>query len=155
HLGCYGYRRPTSPTIDALARQGALAERFFCAGLPTHPSFTTLLTGQHPITHGVVAHVGKTELAQDAPCLPPLFLNAAYNTCRLENLLQHRTWVGRGFEFYIDPSQRKSLALDVDCEELNARAIPWLRQHADEPFFLFVHYWDPHWPLRPPPKYRG
>jgi len=37
----------------------------------------------------------------------------------------------------------------VTCEELNRRAIPWLRAHADEPFFLFIHYWDPHWPYTP------
>lgn len=154
HLGCYGYHRATSPRIDAFAKEGAVFDRFFCAGLPTHPSFTTLYTGQHPVTHGVVAHVGRNDLDRDAPCLPRTFLQNGYVTCAVDNLLQHRTWFGRGYEFYIDPSQRKTLALDVDCEELNARAIPWLRQNKDDPFFLFIHYWDPHWPLRPPARYR-
>ena len=45
--------------------------------------------------------------------------------------------------------------MDVSAEELNARAVPWLRQHRDERFMLTIHYWDPHWPLTPPPKYRG
>ncbi|MFW6195336.1 MAG: sulfatase-like hydrolase/transferase, partial [Chloroflexota bacterium] len=47
HLGCYGYARNTSPNIDRLAADGVLAERFFCAGIPTQPSYTTMYTGQH------------------------------------------------------------------------------------------------------------
>jgi arylsulfatase len=46
------------------------------------------------------------------------------------------------------------LYLAATCEELNARAIQWLRSHRDEPFFLFIHYWDPHWPFNPPERYR-
>jgi arylsulfatase A-like enzyme len=153
-LGCYGYARETSPHIDALARQGTLAERFFCAGIPTHPSFTTLYTGQHPITHGIVAHSPCNELAKDAPFLPQILVGEGYTTCAIDNLAQGRQWFRRGYEYYIDPSLRHILAMDVSCEELNARAIPWLRAHADEQFFLFIHYWDPHWPLTPPPKYR-
>jgi arylsulfatase len=152
-LGCYGYGRPTSPHIDTLAAQGALAERFYCAGIPTHPSFTTLYTGQHPITHGIVAHAPKNELPRDAPLLPYLLLAEGYTTCAVDNLAQGRPWFRRGFEFYVDPSQRHILGMDVTGEELNARAIPWLRQHADETFFLLVHYWDPHWPLTPPNRY--
>jgi len=38
---------------------------------------------------------------------------------------------------------------------LNRRAIPWLKSHASEPFFLFVHYWDPHTPYLPPRRYRS
>lgn len=154
HLGCYGYRHPTSPNIDALAGRGVLLERFFCAGIPTQPSFTSLYTGQHPVTHGVVAHGGTAELAKEAPFLPHLLLDEGYTTCAVDNLAQMRLWFRRGYEFYIDPSVRHTLSMDVTAEELNARAIPWLRQHADEQFFLFIHYWDPHWPLTPPPRYR-
>lgn len=154
HLGCYGYGRNTSPNIDSLAAQGARAERFVCAGLPTQPSFTTLYTGQHPITHGVVAHGGRAQLSREAPFLPQLLLAEDYTTCGVDNLAQTRPWFGRGYEYYIDPSVRHPLALDVSCEELNARVIPWLRAHRDEPFFMLVHYWDPHWPLVPPVRYR-
>ncbi len=154
-LGCYGYGRETSPSIDALARDGVLAERFFCAGIPTHPSFTTLFTGQHPITHGIVAHGPKNSLSREAPYLSQLLLEGGYTTCAVDNLAQMRAWFRRGYEFYIDPSLRHLLFLDVSCEELNRRAIKWLRDHADEPFFLFIHYWDPHWPLTPPEKYQG
>src|SRR5262245_13065877 len=154
-LGCYGHSRPTSPHIDALASQGTLAERFFCAGIPTQPSYTTLYTGQHPLTHGVVAHGGRFELAKDAPFLPQIFLREGYTTCAVDNLARVKAWFGRGYEFYIDPSVRRPLLLGVTCEELNGRILPWLRQHRAEPFFLFLHYWDPHWPLTPPARYAG
>src|SRR3972149_10241390 len=101
HLGCYGYDRPTSPNIDKLASQGALFERFFCAGIPTQPSYTTMLTGQHPITHGVVAHGGKTELEKEAPFLPQLFLDGEYTTCAVDNMVQERAWFIRGYELHI------------------------------------------------------
>jgi len=42
----------------------------------------------------------------------------------------------------------------VQAEEINSFALPWLRAHAKEDFFLFVHYWDPHTPYLPPEKYR-
>lgn len=155
HLGCYGYHRPTSPLIDARAGEGVLAEQLYCPGLPTYPSYTTLYTGQHPLTHGILAHGGDAKLAREAPFLPQIFVEAGYTTCAVDNLVRGRPWFSRGYEYYIDPSVRHTvLTVAVTCEELNARAIPWLRAHADEPFFLFIHYWDPHWPFSPPEHYR-
>jgi arylsulfatase A-like enzyme len=155
HLGCYGYPRPTSPRIDALAREGALCERVYCPAIPTLPSFTTLYTGQHPITHGIVSHPSNHALAPEAPFLPAQFLRAGYATCAVDSLMRLRGWLGRGYEFYIDPSIRHTmLYLGVTCEDLNHRAIPWLEAHAREPFFLFIHYWDTHWPFVPPERYR-
>ena len=43
----------------------------------------------------------------------------------------------------------------VDAEEINNMALPWIREHRDEDFFLFVHYWDPHSIYYPPEPYRG
>jgi hypothetical protein len=154
HLGCYGYQRPTSPATDALAGEGVLCERLLCPAIPTAPSYTTLYTGQHPITHGIVAHPCENQLDQDAPFLPWHFLRTGYTTCAVDSLMRNRLWFGRGYEFYIDPSLRHTLLyLALTCEDVNARAIPWLRAYADEPFFLFIHYWDPHWPYNPPPQY--
>ncbi|MCW3052677.1 MAG: Arylsulfatase, partial [Chthonomonadales bacterium] len=52
------------------------------------------------------------------------------------------------------PSYRHKLRLLVSCEEINARAIPWIRAHASEKFYLFLHYWEPHTPYLPPERYR-
>ena len=155
HLGCYGYHHDTSPNIDRLASQGVLAERLYCAAIPTQPSFTTLFTGQHPVTHGIVAHGGKNQLAKDAPYMSQDFLKAGYTTCAVDNLVRERQWFIRGWEYYIDPSLRRTLLLGVTVEQLHSRALPWLRNHRDERFCLFIHYWDPHWPLDPPEHYRN
>jgi arylsulfatase len=154
HLGCYGYSRDTSPNLDRLAAEGVLFENYFCSAIPTQPSFTTLFTGLHPLEHGVVSHGGAAQLGSDVPTMPGAFLKAGYTTCAVDNLMRERLWFGRGWEYYIDPSQRRILSLGVTCEELNRRAIPFIRNHADEPFLLFVHYWDPHTPYAPPDKYR-
>jgi arylsulfatase A-like enzyme len=156
HLGCYGYRHATSPHMDALAAEGVLCERLLCPGIPTFPSYTTLYTGQHPMTHRIVSHPCRNELDQTAPFLPSVLMHqGGYTTCAVDSLMRSRLWFGRGYEFYIDPSIRHTLVyLAVTCEELNARAIPWMRAHAGTPFFLFVHYWDTHWPFNAPPRYR-
>ena len=157
HMGCYGYNLPTSPHIDAFASQGALLDKFFCAGIPTYPSFTTFYTGQHPITHGIVAHGGKAQLDDDAPFLSKVLLDGGYTTCAIDNLNRARPWFMWGYEYYIDPSVRRTLLIGVTAEELNNRAIPWVKAQAgaEDPFFLFIHYWDPHWPYTPPKKYEG
>ncbi len=155
HLGCYGYERPTSPAIDGLAAEGVLCEKLFCPAIPTMPSYTSLYTGQHPLTHRIVAHPCRNDLDKEAPFLPREFLQADYNTCAVDSLMRSRLWFGRGYEFYVDPSIRHTLLyLAVTCEDLNSRAIPWMEAHAADPFFLFIHYWDPHWPLIPPQRYR-
>lgn len=155
HLGCYGYQHLTSPHLDALAASGVVCERLFCEATPTQPSFTTLYTGQHPLTHGIIAHNDQAVLSREAPFLTELLLQAGYTTCAVDNLARARPWFERGYEFYIDPSLRHVLPLAVTGDELNARALPWLRAFGQEPFFMLVHFWDTHYPLVPPERYRG
>lgn len=155
HLGCYGYPLPTSPCIDRLAAEGVTCESLFACGIPTHPAHATLYTGLHPIAHGIVCHGGAADLSPRTPVLPELLQQAGLTTCAIDNLADSKPWFARGYEFYINPSHRHRMRLMVTAEELNARAVPWLRQHRDERFFLFVHYWDPHTPYLPPARLRG
>jgi len=154
HLGCYGYRHSTSPHIDALAAQSVHFSRHYASAIPTHPAFTTLLSGQYAITHGVVAHGAPRPLPRSLPWLPALFQKAGYTTCAIDNLAQTRMGFLRGFEFYIDPSQRQTLSLTCDNREINRRAVQWLEDNRRDRFFLMMHYWDPHTPYLPPPQYR-
>lgn len=153
-LGCYGYPKPTSPTLDRLAAGGARFARCFAPGIPTTPAHTTLYTGLHPLTHNIVCHGGKVELDRKIPVLPELLQEAGYTTAAVDNLYDIKPWLARGYEYYVNPSFRHKLRLLVSCEEINARAIPWIQAHAREKFFLFVHYWEPHTPYMPPERYR-
>ena len=154
HLGCYGYPKPTSPTIDRMASEGVLFERCFAPGIPTTPAHTTIYTGMHPISHNIVTHGGTVDLDRRIPVLPELLQQAGLTTCAADNLYDVKPWLARGYEFYINSAHRHRMKLLVSCEEINHRAIPWIKAHANEPFFLFIHYWEPHTPYLPPPKYR-
>lgn len=155
HLGCYGYSKPTSPAIDRLAEEGVLFERCYAPGIPTTPAHTTMYTGLHPLAHNIVCHGGTADLERRIPVFPEKLQQAGYTTCAVDNLYDIKSWLARGYEFYINPSHHHRMRLLVSCEEINARAIPWLKAHAGrEPFFLFVHYWEPHTPYLPPERYR-
>ncbi len=58
HLGCYGYLRPTSPVIDAIAREGVRFDRCYASDTPCLPSRTALTTGRFGIRTGVMNHGG-------------------------------------------------------------------------------------------------
>lgn len=155
HLGSYGESRPLTPAIDRLASQGTLWEECFAPAIPTHPSFTTFYTGQHPLTHNIVCHGGQAQLEALTPTLPELLLQAGYTTAAIDNLGWGKyAWFNRGYEYYMDPSRRQAMPLMVPAEDLNQRALQFLRGHAQEPFFLLVHYWDVHTPYLPPEPYR-
>ena len=155
HMSCYGYGRKTTPFLDEYAKEGALFESLYCQAIPTQPTYTSVYTGQYAITHGIVSHGGTRDLDMEAPFLPEIMQRNGYTTCAVDNLYRHKNWLARGYEFYINPRLKGRYAQAVPCEQYNARAIPWLRSHADEKFFLFVHYWDPHTPYLPPERYRG
>ncbi len=155
HLGCYGYTRSTSPHIDAFAEGAVVFDTHIATAIPTHPAFTTMATGQYSMTHGVVAHAGSREIPKGAPWLASCLLDAGYTTCAIDNMSHtSRLNFHRGFEYYIDPSQKSAMSINASNRELNHRALPWLDAHKDEPFFLFIHYWDPHTPYLPPRAHR-
>jgi arylsulfatase A-like enzyme len=153
-MGCYGYPKPTSPTMDRLAAEGVRFERAFAPGIPTTPAHTTMFTGMHPLSHNIVCHGGAADLDRRIPVLPELLQRAGYTTAAVDNLFNIKPWLARGYEFYINPASRHRLKLLVSCEEINSRAIPWIQSHAKEKFFLFLHYWEPHTPYLPPERYR-
>jgi arylsulfatase A-like enzyme len=66
-----------------------------------------------------------------------------------------RRWFARGFRYYMNPvaGVRRRLQ-QVNAEEINAMALPWIRENKDKDFFIFIHYWDPHSIYLPPEPYR-
>ena len=153
HLGCYGYGRATSPFLDSLAARGVLFERFYSPNVPTHPGFTTLLTGKEAITHNIVNISSRGVLAEGVVMLQELLQRHGYLTIAVDTMERH---FRRGFDVYQtyqwDRSNPKRLA---KAEAANAQVIPLLRRAAGDgrPFFMFIHYWDPHTPYLPPPPY--
>jgi len=157
HLGCYGYFRDTSPNIDRIAKEGVLFEDFYTSGAPTGPAFTCLYTGLHTIRHKFYRFM-EANIRQIDDTLPtiPLILRAiGYTTAAIDNLMNftsHPKHFAKGYEFYINASFNGPAR--ITAEQVNRRLIPWIKHYADEKFFLFVHYWDPHLPYNQPEKYK-
>ncbi len=154
HLGCYGYHKNTSPNMDALARESVVFDRAFAPGIPTMPSFTTLLTGLHPYRHGITAHGSDQRVSEIVRPMPQLAKDAGCVTVGIDNLAVQGngrgSWFSRGFDYYsgflFKPFSNQS-------EQLTDRALRFVTDFRDKPFFLFLHLWDPHTPYGPPPPY--
>jgi len=153
HLSCYGYRLRTSPNIDELASRGVLFENAIAQNIPTHPSFTSIYTGVHGLVTGVVgqgpAEYTPGRLSERFLVFPELLQRAGYVTAAVDNLSsQEKPWFGRGYSHYIRPRERRGSGVTES-------ATSWIRDHSDERFFLFVHYWNTHAPYLAPEHLRG
>lgn len=154
HLGCYGYHRDTSPNIDAVAAESVLFESCYAPNIPTHPSFTTMFSGKEAISHDIVNIGGGVPIRDGIKLLPEILSENGYRTVAVDNMGRHFT---RGFsdyhKFAWDRSDPTVLRKAETVTDLAVPAIEELAQ-GDQPFFCFLHYWDPHTPLLPPPEYR-
>jgi arylsulfatase A-like enzyme len=146
-----GYQRPTSPALDALAAGGAAFSRFFTPATPTEPACTSLLTGQFPVTHGVVAPSRRCRLSPRAPWLPAILAVHGYATAAVDDLVWSQHW-GRGFGARL--YRRTAAGEYLDGFAMNAMARPWLTAQRGRRFFLYLRYGDTHTPYRPPARYR-
>jgi len=155
HLGLYGYRRATSPHIDALGRRGTVFDRAFTFWPKTRGSFVMMMTGLRPSQNGY----GKTHpvLLDFNPTLASVLRQAGYRTAAVldnPNLAAQHGY-SSGFESYRETWEEK--ALDSEAERAGAiteGGIAYLRAaRPDQPFFLWLHYVNPHAPYTPPPPF--
>ncbi|MCM3748794.1 sulfatase-like hydrolase/transferase [Paenibacillus pasadenensis] len=152
-LGSYGYNKPTSPYIDKIASQGVLFEKAYAADIPTEVAHTGIFTGKIGLTTGVVSHGSElTSLSKSVKWLPSLLKNAGYNTAAVDNLYNLKEWFARGYRHYINSSGSTRW---IDGRTVNELASNWLEANGRDPFFLFLHYWDPHTPYMPREEYLG
>lgn len=153
-LSCYGYHRPTTPQIDAFARQGVLFERTYSPQIPTTSAYASMLTGRDCFGTGVVALRHRGGLAADVRTLAEILGAEGYTS----------TCVGftgnpaaRGFDRYLDYEAWASPAGRYlrKAESLNEVALPELERlgRSEQPFFLFLRHMDPHTPYCPPPPF--
>jgi len=165
HLGCYGYFRNTSPNIDKLAKEGVFFKDAHATAIPTGPGFTSIFTGLSPIHHGFYLTPWNLpnliDFDDSIPTLPeiiqrelPDFATAAFDN--LINFSSHMDQFVRGFEYYVNPTGTpEPLHHHIKGEKINQRLIPWLKEHKEENFFCFVHYWEPHTPYNQPPEFKN
>ena len=159
HLGSYGYPLATSPSVDALAASGVLFERAIAGASSTGPSHASIFSSRFTRGHTVGMANGSTRL-EGVTTLAEVFAGAGYDTAAFVGnaMLNRRLGFDRGFSVYDDelPSREGSRnVFERRAGDTTARALAWLESQAGEPFFLWVHYQDPHGPYTPPEGYAG
>lgn len=156
HLGCYGYSKPTSPTVDAIAAEGAVFERVVSSSTFTGPSVASIHTGRYPKFNSFGLANGSFLLAPEEHTLAEAFAESGYRTGAVvcNPVLPARYGFGQGFESYdkrVVQRERVRGAPERTAGPGTDAAIQWLEGlEADEDFFLWVHYMDPHGPYTPP-----
>jgi arylsulfatase A-like enzyme/Flp pilus assembly protein TadD len=160
HLGCYGHDRIGTPNIDAFAGRSLRFERCFSAVPITLPSHTTMLTGMYPLRHSVRDN-GTFVVPEDTPTLATILKHRGYRTMGVIGAypLHSRFGLSRGFDIWdeeLNQRYERIMTLFFDerkADKVTRRALDLLSGDLPEPFFLFLHYFDPHHPWNPPSFY--
>jgi arylsulfatase A-like enzyme len=152
HLGCYGYRRATSPRIDALAREGVVFEQAFTFWPKTRASFVMIHTGRTAAESGYSP--AQPRLLPFNPTLAGLLKDAGYETAAIVDNANVAASLGyaKGFASYEEVWEEPGVKTEMDGTKAITRgAVRFLKAPHQGPFFLWLHYVNPHAPYTPPP----
>lgn len=140
HLSCYGYAKPTTPSLDGFAEQAVLFESAFAQHNWTRPSYASMFTGLYKWD------IPGTRLDPGQPTLTEILKNHGYKTIGFSQNpnLDAELGFDQGFDSYVQLPGRSTAGL------MNHFALKAVRDLAgsQEPFFLFIQYQEPHWPYR-------
>lgn len=182
NLGCYGYDKQTSPTIDKLAREGVLFENAYCCAPYTYPSITSILSGKYPLTHGIIGQEFKAVGPEHGTVfLPEILASKGYTTLAIDWL---GGWFKSGFHYYsglrgvarnrhlykiyrllwrfVVRPLHANLSINwanffyqhkIHAGIINEQVKSLTKKVLDRRFFFFIHYWDTHIPYIPPVSY--
>jgi len=149
HLSCYGYRRATTPALDRLAGEGARFANAMSSGSWTPPALFSLATGAQASRHQVIGWSDRMnpEIGTVAEALAA----AGYRTALFNN---HNIFFSVQREITYGFREVDSLSDgEFPAARLVDRTIDWLGRKESGPFFLWVHFFDPHAPFAAPAPY--
>ncbi len=167
-FGCYGSETVRTPHIDNLASRGILFENAFSQASYTLPSICTMITSLYPYRHQVRAN--DTNLNDQFKTMAEIFREEGYRTGAVVGsaVLDKGRKVSQGFDHYDDSFPEKMEVYDAALRradvgigdrlqrragDVTDRALSWLRDNRNSPFFLMAHYFDPHSLYDPPPPF--
>jgi len=141
HLGAYGYRRPTSPNLDALAAESVVFTRAFSTSNWTLPSHASLFTGLPPHRHGAGHRATSDPLGPGPRTLAELLAAAGYRTAAFTagGILSRRNGLDRGFEQWHEATKE-------GLRSAMPAVLASLDRDDPRPLFLFLHTYDAHGP---------
>jgi arylsulfatase A-like enzyme len=153
HFSSYGYHLRTTPNLDQLASEGARFERAYTAIPMTGPAHVSLFTSRYPQEHG--SKVNGQRMADDPRLvtITEILHKQGYRTAAYVSawpLKERLTGLNKGFEVYDQEfnTQYQMFNSFRSANEVTPKAVEWLQTSGAEPFFLWVHYFDPHKPYR-------
>jgi len=156
----YGQVLPSSPNIARMAAEGVLFEQASTSVPSTLPSHASILTGRYPFEHGVRANAGY-RLPEASTTLAEVLRSRGYRTAAeiAAPVLEAAMGLSQGFEQYRDlhaagiqrivtqsdaPGNPEVKLDERPAADITRGALRFLDAHRDEPFFLWLHYFDPH-----------
>ncbi|MCK4736579.1 MAG: sulfatase-like hydrolase/transferase [Methanophagales archaeon] len=162
HLGCYGYKRNTSPNIDTFAKEGLIFKWPFAPISYTVPSITSLFTGKYPSNHCTMFSNGApVKSIETDPFLTDILGSEGYETAAFVSSLVigkvRKVAITSGFKTYNDEMTAHELnrltELIRSGDRTNEAVFKWLEKNYNTNFFSFIHYFDPHGPYVNPKPY--
>ena len=166
HLSAYGYSRETSPFLSELARDGIQVQTAYAPSATTGPTHASVFTAQPPMAHGV--RKNGQPLPEKEVTLAERLAEIGFETGAVVSsyVLSDRFGYSQGFNFFDDDFSKSKAPVGSTvwegevieerfygrADDTTDRALRWLENRSDQavPFFLFVHYFDPHDPYIPP-----
>jgi choline-sulfatase len=150
-LGAYGSPKGLTPALDRFAQGAARFTAAVTQAPLTLPAHATILTGLHPAKHGVRTNDGF-RLAAGVPALAEALRARGYATgAFIGGYPLHASFgLGRGFDRYDDDFLRAAGAVERSADEVVRSAVAWIDERLSQPFFAWLHLFDPHSPYTPP-----
>jgi len=156
--GCYGYSAGTTPVLDGLARSGTVFENARVHAPITGPSHASLLTGTFPTFHGLSGNLQALP-SEGVATIAECFRDAGYRTAAAVGafVVASEWGFARGFDTFRDElplaPNNASVLPERPGEAVVADAVSWIAESPGEPFFLWVHLFDPHLPYAAPASF--
>jgi len=154
HLSMYGHERDTAPYLARMASEGALFLDNVSQATWTKVSTPSIMTSLHPTSHGVLDFPDRLPAAADT--LAEVYRSAGYATVSYSSVLftGKFTNLHQGFEELHEGTSTSDPDYSAKtAREYVDRAADWIERHADTPFFMFLHVFDPHDPFEPRAPY--
>lgn len=158
HFSSFGYEMETTPRADEFFESAALFTRAYAEAPNTKSSIASLFTSQFPDTHGSVGMA--MPLSEEPATLAEMMKSQGYVTAAFSANPYLAEWFGfdRGFDEFHEIFREVNLAPNeagsVPAELVLEAAVPWLREHVDQKFFIYFHFFQPHAPYDPPSPFR-
>jgi len=159
-IHCYGFPTIETPFMDLFASKGIKFEKCIAQTPLTLPSHASILTGTHPLFHGVRDNGGFL-VPQELVTMAEFFKDKGHQTAAFvaAYVLDSKWGLNQGFDYYFDNFdlsrfQKISLgSVQRPANEVMDEALSWLEEKKEERFFAWIHLYDPHTPYEPPPPF--